>query len=278
MRSVFKFIRSVGLTAVAAAAMTSGAQAQDVLDQVKERGELVVGTELNYAPFEFLDGDTPVGFDVDLINLIAADMGVTVKWIDLPWASVLPGLEARKYDMVLAGTTITKARMERYYYTLPIGDATVTLVKLASNDEITKPEDIVGQPVGGVRGASHGQQFKEYIETLDGGVADFKEYGASPEAYADLAAGRIVAVSGAMPNLAYLTAQNPTFELVLPSIGKPSYQAWPLRKEPESESLRDALNEGIRKYNEDGTIAELQEKWFGTVMPLPSDEVPEPNF
>lgn len=278
MNRVLEFIRSAGMAAVAATAIASGAQAQDVLEQVKERGELIVGTELNYAPFEFLDGSTPVGFDVDLINLIAADMGVTVKWIDLPWSSVLPGLEAKKYDMVLAGTTITKARMEHYIYTLPIGDATVALVKLASNDEITKPEDIAGKTVGGVRGSSQTKQFQEYTETLPGGVKGFKEYGAAPEAYADLAAGRIVATSGSMPNLAYMTSQNPTFELVLPAIGLPSYQAWPLRKEPESESLRDALNEGIRKYNEDGTIAKLQEKWFGTVMPLPSDKVPEPNF
>ncbi|MCS0494787.1 transporter substrate-binding domain-containing protein [Ancylobacter mangrovi] len=263
-------------TVLFVSAMAVGAQA-DVLSDAKARGELVVGTEFQYAPFEFLDGDKPVGFDVDLITLIAKDMGLKVKWIDLPWASVLPALEAKKFDMVVAGTTINKARMERYYFTLPIGDATVALVKRAGDTSITKPEDIAGKPVGGTKGSSQLKTLEEFSATLKP-PADIKIYIGSTNAYADVLAGRTVAASGSLPNLTYLAKTRPEFEVVKPAFGQPSYQAWPLRKEPESESLLAAINEGIAKYNKNGKMKELQIKWFGAEMPLPYDKVPEPNY
>lgn len=263
-------------TVLLASAMAAGAHA-DVLSDAKARGELVVGTEFQYAPFEFLDGDKPVGFDVDLINLIAADLGLKVKWVDLPWASVLPALEAKKFDMVVAGTTINKARMERYNFTLPIGDATVALVKRANDAAVTKPEDIAGKPVGGMKGSSQLKSLEEYSAKLPT-PADIKVYIGSNNAYADLAAGRVEAVVGSLPNITYLAKTRPEFAVVKPAFGLPSYQAWPLRKEAESETLLAAINDGIRKYNKNGKIKELQLKWFSAEMPLPYDKVPEPNY
>jgi polar amino acid transport system substrate-binding protein len=263
-------------TVLVASAMAAGAQA-DVLSDAKARGELVVGTEFQYAPFEFLDGDKPVGFDVDLIGLIAGDLGLKVKWIDLPWASVLPALEARKFDMVVAGTTINKARLERYNFTLPIGDATVAIVKRTNDASIAKPEDMAGKTVGGMKGSSQLKSLEEYVAKLPT-PAEVKVYIGSNNAYADLAAGRVSAVSGSLPNITYLAKTRPEFAVVQPAFGLSSYQAWPMRKEAESETLLAAINEGIRKYNQNGKIKELQIKWFGAEMPLPYDKIPEPNY
>jgi polar amino acid transport system substrate-binding protein len=145
------------------------ALAQDSLAEAKKRGEMVVGTELQYAPFEFAAGDKPVGFDVDLMELVGADLGFKVKWIDLPWVSVLPGLDARKFDMVVAATTISKARLERYNYSLPIADATVALVKRKGDTSIMKPQDIAGKAVGGSKGSAQLQLLEDYTKKLPGG-------------------------------------------------------------------------------------------------------------
>src|SRR6478752_10502837 len=118
------------------------ARSAGLLDEAKARGELLLGTELQFAPFEFLQDNKPVGYSIDLMNLVAADLGVKIHIQDLPFASVLPGLDAKKYDMVEATSTITKARMERYYFTLPIMDATVALVKRKGDTSIMKPADI----------------------------------------------------------------------------------------------------------------------------------------
>ena len=56
-------------------------------------------------------------------------MGVKIEWVALPWEGVLPGLEAGKFDMVAGPATITKARMARYRFLPPIGEATDALMK-----------------------------------------------------------------------------------------------------------------------------------------------------
>jgi polar amino acid transport system substrate-binding protein len=253
------------------------ASAQDALADIKKRGEIVVGTELQFSPFEFLNGDKPVGFDVDLFDLIAKDLGVTVKWVDLPWVSVLPGLEARKYDMVVAGTTMSKARLDRYYMTLPIGDATVALVKRADDTSIKTPQDLAGKVVGGTKGSMQLQTLVDLGKTLPGGFQDIKVYIGSTNLYADVGAGRISAASGSLPNLRYLQKNQPTLAVVLPPFGPPAYLGWVLRKTDDSKPLLDAVNAEIKKFNENGTIKTLQLKWFGAEMKLPVDNIPAPT-
>jgi polar amino acid transport system substrate-binding protein len=275
-----QFARIVALLAVGALVAPGIAGAQDLMGDIKKRGTINFGTELHYAPFEFLKDGEPVGFDIDLLKLITDNLGVKANYTDLPWASVLPGLEAKKFDMVTAGTTITKARSERYMFTLPIGNGTVGFVKRKGDKSISKPDDVIGKVIGGVKGSQQLKTTEEYIAKLpNGGVKELKIYVNSTEAYSDLAAGRISAVSGALPNLAYLAKTRPDeFELVPQTFGPPAYLAWVLRKDAESETLRKAINAELAKLNKAGKVKELQEKWFGVAMELPTENVPEPMF
>lgn len=257
----------------------SQSRSAGLLDEAKARGELLLGTELQFAPFEFLKDNKPVGYSIDLMNLVAADLGVKIHIQDLPFASVLPGLDAKKYDMVEATTTITKARMERYYFTLPIMDATVALVKRKGDTSIQKPADIAGKVVGGTKGSAQTKLLQEYVKTLPGGVQELKEYIGSPNAFADLQAGRIVAVAGSLPNLAYLVKTRPdTFELVMPAFGPKAYFGWLARKDEASKQLIDAVDASLVKLTKAGKVKELQMKWFGVQIDLPTDGVPTPLY
>jgi polar amino acid transport system substrate-binding protein len=257
----------------------SQARSAGLLDEAKARGELLLGTELQFAPFEFLQDNKPVGYSIDLMDLVAADLGVKIHIQDLPFASVLPGLDAKKYDMVEATSTITKARMERYYFTLPIMDATVALVKRKGDTSIQKPADIAGKIVGGTKGSAQTKLLQDYVKTLPGGVQEVKEYIGSPNAFADLQAGRIVAVAGSLPNLAYLVKTRPdTFELVMPAFGPKAYFGWLTRKDDASKQLVDAVDASLVKLTKAGKVKELQMKWFGVEIGLPIDGVPTPLY
>jgi len=259
--------------------MPSNARSAGLLDEAKARGELLLGTELQFAPFEFLQDNKPVGYSIDLMNLVAADLGVKIHIQDLPFASVLPGLDAKKYDMVEATSTITKARMERYYFTLPIMDATVALVKRKGDTSVQKPADIAGKVVGGTKGSAQTKLLQDYVKTLPGGVQEIKEYIGSPNAFADLQAGRIVAVAGSLPNLAYLVKTRPdAFELVLPAFGPKAYFGWLTRKDEPSKQLVDAVNASLVKLTKNGKVKELQMKWFGVEINLPTDGIPPPLY
>lgn len=254
---------------------TASAHAQDALARVKEAGSLKVGTETAFAPFDFIDAGEHAGLNVDLFAEIGKELGVEIEWVLLPWEGVLPGLEAGKYDLVAGPATITKARVERYRFTPPIAEATVALLKRAGDETITKPEDIAGKVVGGGKASAQLAQLKAFTETLPG-TAEVREYPGNNEAYADLAAGRIVAVGNSLPNIAFVAKQRPdTFEVVQPPFGTKSYFGYPGLKDDDHKSLMDAIEAAMLKIKEDGRLVAIQDKWFGAVFDTP-DLVTDP--
>ncbi|HEY1942879.1 MAG TPA: transporter substrate-binding domain-containing protein [Roseiarcus sp.] len=265
------------LAAAAAAGGLLGASraafADDTLADIKKRGELVIATEMQFPPFDIADNGTYKGVDRDLIDAVGKELGVKVKYIDLPWTSILPGLDAKKFDLCIAPVTITKERMKRYRFTVPIADATAALMKRADDKSIAKPEDIAGKTVGGQKGTSQLEQLKLFSAKLPKPV-EIKEYVDNNQSYADLAAGRIDAAVNSLPNLAYAASQrSDAFAVVLPAFGQPTYFSWVGRL--DDATLIDAVNAALIKLESDGTMAKIQKTWFGQTMDLPKT-VPEP--
>lgn len=260
------------LAVCAASAVSLGAHAEDQLAKVKQAGELVVGTEMQFAPFDFLENGQQAGFNKDLFAEVGKELGVKVRFIDLPWPSVLPGLEAGKFDMVGGPLTMTKARAERYAFSLPVADATDALLKRANDAGLKTSADISGKVVGAGKSSAQLEQLKTYIATLPK-PPEVREYVDNNQAYADLAAGRIAAVANSLTNIAYVAKQRPdTFAVVQPAFGAKVYFAYCLRKDADSKPLLDAFNAALVKLNKDGRLAALQKKWFGTAMDVPTTE------
>jgi polar amino acid transport system substrate-binding protein len=267
------------LAAAAAGAVGLGARARaagDVLARVKAAGELRVGTETFFAPFDFLDAGQHKGLNVDLFAALGQDWGVKITWVDLPWDSVLPGLEAGKFDLVAGPATITRKRMERYRFTVPIADATVAILKGAKETGIIKPADIAGKVVGAGKATAQLAQLRDYAATLSP-APTIREYVDYSTAYADLAAGRVVAVANSITNIAYVARQRPeVFAVVQPPFGQKSYFGYMGRKDPDYASLMDAVDATILKFKKDGRLGQWQQAWFGVTFETP-DQVPTPN-
>lgn len=263
-------IKTAMLAVAASLALGSAALAQDVLEKVKAAGILKVGTETAFAPFDFIDAGAHVGLNVDLFTEIGKELGVSIEWVTLPWDGVLPGLETGKFDIVAGPATITNARMERYRFTPPIAEATVALLKKAGDDSLMKPEDIAGKAVGSGKATAQLAQLQEFGATLPSPV-EAKEYVSFNEAYADLAAGRVVAVANSLPNIAFVAQQRPdTFALIEPPFGQKTYFGFPGRKDAEYASLMDAVDAAMAAIKADGRMAEIQKKWFGVVFETPA--------
>jgi polar amino acid transport system substrate-binding protein len=264
-----------GVAASGALLSVTPAAFADTLEEVRKRGVLSTATEMQFPPFDISDNGTYKGLDRDLIDAVGKEMGLKVTYLDLPWTSVLPGLEAKKFDLCIAPVTITKERMKHYAFTVPIADATAALMKRADDKSIMKPEDIAGKTVGGQKGTSQVAQLKEFAAKLPKPV-EVKEYVDNNQAAADLAAGRIDATVNSLPNLAYAAQQrSDTFAVVTPPFGQPTYFSWVGRL--DDKTLIDAINEAILKVTADGTMAKIQKTWFGQTMDLPKT-VPEPTI
>src|SRR5690606_25282970 len=98
MRSVFKRCISAWVAASLSISVAGVADAADLLERIEQKGELVVGTEARYPPFEFIENGQIVGYGVDLFEEVMKGLpGVNVKRLDLPFQGLLPGLQTNKF-------------------------------------------------------------------------------------------------------------------------------------------------------------------------------------
>lgn len=271
------FVIAAGL----AASFIAPAAAEDLLDGIKAKGTFTVATEARFPPFEFVENGQIVGYSADMMaEVMKALPDVKLERLDLPWQGVLPGLAAKRFDYVVTSVTVTKERYDTYHLSLPVADATMAILKRKDDASITKPEDIAGKTVGSQTGSAQLQALEAFAAELNGKgtpISGTKTYVDFSEAYADLGAGRLDAVVNSLPNLLEAARQRPdVFEVVLPTFGPKTYFSWAGRKDDDSAALNTLIDAELRKLSESGKLAELQKKWFGATMELPTDKLPEP--
>jgi polar amino acid transport system substrate-binding protein len=121
-----------------------GAQAAS-LDEIKQRG-LIVATEDDFRPFEFVKDGQPTGFDNELIEDLKKYAPFEIKQQILPWTGILAGVSTGKYDAAITAAIITKERKQSLEFTSPIADATHFYVKRKDDKSITSIKDLNGKP------------------------------------------------------------------------------------------------------------------------------------
>jgi polar amino acid transport system substrate-binding protein len=265
--------------AALASSLLLGANAAhaDLLGDIKAKGEIVIGTEARFTPFEFMENGKIVGYSSDMLEIIMKDLpGVKVKRMDIPFQGILPGLSAKKFDYIVTSVTATKERKEHYALSVPVADATVAML-VRADSPLTKPEDVSGKTVGCQTGSAQIKAIEMLAEKLGGkDKIKIKEYVAFDEAYADLAAGRLDGVAQSYPNLADVIKRRPgVFKILTPPFGPKVFFTWVGRNDADSASLVAFFNDGLRKLITSGKMAELQQKWFGFSMEIPTD-LPDP--
>jgi len=252
---------------------TRAAHADQSLEAVRKRGALVTATEMQFAPWDMIENGKYVGVTRDQIDEVAKELGVKVEYNDLPWTGILPGLEAKRFDMCIAPVTATKERLKRYAFTIPIGASASMLMKRKGDTRLMKPEDMAGKIVGAQKGGIIVNNLKTYMEQAKI-TFQIREYQDNNQSYNDLASERIDVAASSQPNVAYAVTKRPEiFELVNPPFGPPTYLCWVARL--GDDSLVNAVNAALMKMMDDGRMAAIQKKWFGTTMDLPKT-LPEP--
>jgi len=133
------------------------AQAQTVLDTILARGTLRIGLTGDYRPFSVKDGAGKFeGFDVDMAESLAKGLGVRLEIVPTAWATLMPDLQAQRYDIGMGGISVTLDRAKTAYFSAPglrTGKAPITRcadqARFTSLAEIDKPGDRVITNPGG---------------------------------------------------------------------------------------------------------------------------------
>jgi polar amino acid transport system substrate-binding protein len=255
------------LAALFAIPMLVGNAQAASMDEIKKRG-LIVATEDDFRPFEFVKDGKPTGFDNELIEDLRKFAPFEVKQEILPWTGILAGVSTGKYDVAITAAIITKERKKSLDFTSPIADATHYYVKRKDDKSISSIKDLNGKIVGVQAGSALLARLPELNSMLEkegGKLGKIVEYTSYPEAYQDLALGRVDYVVNTIINLKTLVAEKPAvFELGQAVSGK-SFPAWAVAK--DNKELVAFLNEFIAKEKANGRFAELQKKWFGESFP-----------
>ena len=275
----FPMSRRLGLglaAALLAMPLLAGAAKAESLEEIKKRG-LIVASEDDFRPFEFVKDGKPTGFDNELIEDLRKYAPFEIKQQILPWTGILAGVSTGKYDAAITAVIITKERSQSLDFTSPIADATHYYVKRKDDKSIASINDLNGKTVGVQAGSALLARLPELgtmLEKQGGKLGKVVEYTSYPEAYQDLALGRVDYVVNTVINLQTLVAEKPNvFELGQAVSGK-SFPAWAVAK--GNTELLSFLNGFIAKEKETGRFAELQKKWFGnSFADLPTKWDPE---
>src|SRR2546426_4618283 len=233
------------------------------LEDIKKRGYMIVATEDDYPPFEYVVDGKPMGYDHELLAVLRKSAGFEVRQEILPWQGILPGVASGKYDAAVSAAVITDERAKSLDFTMPISESTMAYVKRKGDDRIKALKDLSGKTLGVQQGGASFQVLPDLeaaLKTTGGKLGQIVQYGAFSEAYQDLVNRRLDAVIHNIVSLSTLVSEKPgVFELG-ERVGRKSYAAWEVQK--NNKSLVDFLNAFLAQQKSNGTYKQLQSKWL----------------
>lgn len=224
-----------------------------------EDGVLKIGTNDTYVPLEYRDEENKiVGFDIDLGDAIAKELGVKSEWVSTAWDGIFTGLDAGQYDCIISGTSITEDRQKSYNMSDPY--LTNGIVIVSRNDDpnkATKATDLNGKKVGVQLETTADIAAKAMIEK-DGNTMQLSQFDGMLDAFAALEGKTIDYILTDEPVGSFYTALKPDVYSVTSDI---------LSNEPIGVTSRKAdtefatkINETLKKLQDNGTMAELSNK------------------
>lgn len=249
------------VSAAALAACGGGKSGGDGGSGLSQSGTLTVGMNLQFKPEMYLDSaNKPAGYDVDLLNKLAAELGVKLVIKNLDFNGLIPGLQAKKFDLVSVGLTATDERKQVIDFTRAYVPYTSVLA-VRQND--TSPAAIPtynakGKIITALQGSTGEQLAKKSFPS-----AKLQTYSDQNAALLQVATGR---ANGSVLEdyiLAQYQKSNPN-QLKKAALPKPldlSYGAWAVQK--GNKTLAGKLNTFLCKAQTDGSLATLYKKDFG---------------
>jgi lysine-arginine-ornithine-binding protein len=224
-----------------------------------------VATEGAYAPFNWVDQNGQLqGFDVDIAKELCNRIKVQCEIVAQDWDGIIPGLLAKKYDMIVASMSITEERKKKVDFTQKYYNTPARLVaKKGSGIDPTKKETMKGKTIGVQVSTIH----ERFAKHMWGDVATIKSYDTQDNANLDLANGRldmIMADSVALDEGFLKTDLGKNFEFVGPGYSDPQYhgEGAGIAVRKGDDDLREALNKAIREIRSDGTYQKIESKYF----------------
>lgn len=222
--------------------------------QKNEKGSKVyVGTNAEFAPFEYREGKNIVGFDIDLIKEIGRISGFEIEFVDMQFDGLLPALESGKIDLIISGMTATEDRKKFVDFSSPYYSTKQAILVYQDEQKIQSFDDLVGRKVGVVLGFT-GDILVSRIPNIQS-----QKFNAASEVILALKSKKIEAVVMDYETAKNYAKQNSELKLVQTDFASEEY-AIAMRK--ENEELLGKINQAIKQIKENGFYDGLIAKYF----------------
>jgi len=224
-----------------------------LLSQIQTRGSLIVGTSSDWPPFEIYNVNTSQyeGFDVDLCDLIAAEIGVPVEWADMSFGALIDACLVGTIDMIAAAMFATPARVQQLAFSMGYIRTNMVMVVL-DNSTITASDynDLLGYEVDVLSGSAE-------MWELDDASVPYNDY-PKADVMATNLANNISQVAFVDEPVFDIWAKIYDFKVIFTVLAEPC-SFFALWDEPE---LMAVINKVILESYSDGTLDALVDKWF----------------
>ncbi len=229
----------------------------NLLQDIKDRGYIVFGTEGTWSPYTFHnEADELIGFDIEVARYVAAYIGVEARFVETAWSSIFAGLDAGQVDSVANCVSYTEDRAEKYDFSSPYNYTRYAIMTLADNDEINSLEDVVGKVSSNDPTSTIGQ-FAESCGVV------FDEVKNAAQGISEVKNGRADLTFSTDIGLADYFKQHPEeadmFKIIIVSDPEPNAY-FPVVK--GNEDLVALINEALAQAEADGTLSALALKYF----------------
>lgn len=232
----------------------------------QEMTELRIGAEASYAPFEYkLPSGELAGFDIDIGNAICEKLGIECVWIEQAFDSLIPGLLARKFDLVHSAVTVTEERKKVIDFTDPLYEVSSQLVAAKDSGIDGSDESLKGKNVGVLQGSVQETYARQRWDRRSG--VRVTSYTEQSQTIADLKVGRVDAILFESPNAIEGLLNTPDGEAYT-FVGEPIINDPIMNNEiaigirQGQDELKDKINAAIKELKEEGAIDKLAEKYF----------------
>lgn len=226
-----------------------------------EDGKLTVVAELGFAPFEYMDEKTgePVGFDVDVINAVAEKMGLTASYLpNQKFDTLVPIIkQGGKADVSIAAITITDERLESVDFSEPYLDSNQAIVVAKGSSETEETLNDASRQVvcqGGTTGDEWiGENLPDAVRVPVDDVT---------AALTGVQTGLYQAMVVDLPVASYMLAQSFSDLEIVKEI--PTGEQYGIAVSKDNPELTQAVNKALEDMKSDGTMKEIETKWFGS--------------
>lgn len=277
MKKIFKITAIVMVFAMLAAFASCGGNSgkentEGNTDGSAVKEKLVMATNANFPPYEYKDGDKIVGIDVEIAEAIAKELGMELEVVDTEFGSIVTGVQSHKYDIGMAGMTVTSERLVNVDFSTSYAKGVQSVIVMADSDYVSYEDfytgfNAEGEPTGVKEGIKIGVQQDTTGDIYASDTAKkwgFEEdnvirYKAGADAVQALKTGKVTAVIiDNEPAKAFVEA-NEGLKILETSYVDEDYA---IAVAKDNKELLENINAALDKLTKDGTISGIVEKYI----------------